>query len=388
MALKVAARPWAPRPASAPSSWPPRARCSRASPASGPSPTRRWWAATPSPTRPASTSTASWPTRSDYEIMTPASVGVRETLLVLGKHSGRHAVRVAAPGPRRGPDPRGARGRSRPRSRSWPTRRSSSTTTTCWPSRSTPRSGGRGWSAIRWSPATHPPHRHRRGGGRRRRAHGLGRGQRAPRRRSQGRRRRPRCGPGAPEMQTRAVSGGTTPWPRSWCGCATRASEYQGQAASTDSIEATLKAYLSAVAAAARPRPRRRRHDPVTAGRRSSTRSGTPTSCAPRPPTRRGALRRPPPGPRGHLAPGLLRAARARPEGPPARAHGGDHGPLHAHDCPGSRPVPVRRPEAAAQVGALEANCREFGITLYALGSERQGIVHVIGPELGSPSPA
>ena len=35
------------------------------SPASGPSPTRRSWAATPSRTRPASTSTACWPTRSD-----------------------------------------------------------------------------------------------------------------------------------------------------------------------------------------------------------------------------------------------------------------------------------------------------------------------------------
>src|SRR5206468_11813342 len=35
------------------------------------------------------------------------------------------------------------------------------------------------------------------------------------------------------------------------------------------------------------------------------------------------------------------------------------------------------------QVETLERNCAEFGIPLYSLGSERQGIVHVIGPELG-----
>jgi 3-isopropylmalate/(R)-2-methylmalate dehydratase large subunit len=35
----------------------------------------------------------------------------------------------------------------------------------------------------------------------------------------------------------------------------------------------------------------------------------------------------------------------------------------------------------------LERNCQEFGIPLFALGSERQGIVHVIGPELGLTQP-
>jgi 3-isopropylmalate/(R)-2-methylmalate dehydratase large subunit len=39
------------------------------------------------------------------------------------------------------------------------------------------------------------------------------------------------------------------------------------------------------------------------------------------------------------------------------------------------------------QVETLERNCREFGIPLYSLGSERQGIVHVIGPELGITQP-
>src|SRR5438132_2779191 len=39
------------------------------------------------------------------------------------------------------------------------------------------------------------------------------------------------------------------------------------------------------------------------------------------------------------------------------------------------------------QVQALERNCAEFGVPLYSLGSERQGIVHVIGPELGVTQP-
>jgi 3-isopropylmalate/(R)-2-methylmalate dehydratase large subunit len=39
------------------------------------------------------------------------------------------------------------------------------------------------------------------------------------------------------------------------------------------------------------------------------------------------------------------------------------------------------------QVEALERNCAEFGIPIYSLGSDRQGIVHVIGPELGLTQP-
>jgi 3-isopropylmalate/(R)-2-methylmalate dehydratase large subunit len=39
------------------------------------------------------------------------------------------------------------------------------------------------------------------------------------------------------------------------------------------------------------------------------------------------------------------------------------------------------------QVETLERNCEEFGIPLYSIGSERQGIVHVIGPELGATQP-
>ena len=42
---------------------------------------------------------------------------------------------------------------------------------------------------------------------------------------------------------------------------------------------------------------------------------------------------------------------------------------------------------AKAQLEALRANCAEFGIELHATGSGREGIVHVIGPELGLTQP-
>jgi 3-isopropylmalate/(R)-2-methylmalate dehydratase large subunit len=52
-----------------------------------------------------------------------------------------------------------------------------------------------------------------------------------------------------------------------------------------------------------------------------------------------------------------------------------------------SRALPMADPMAAAQVGQLETNCREFGIPLHGLGSPSQGIVHVIGPQLGLTQP-
>jgi 3-isopropylmalate/(R)-2-methylmalate dehydratase large subunit len=47
----------------------------------------------------------------------------------------------------------------------------------------------------------------------------------------------------------------------------------------------------------------------------------------------------------------------------------------------------IRDALSRRQVEALEANCAEFGIPLFSLGSARQGIVHVIGPELGVTQP-
>jgi len=51
------------------------------------------------------------------------------------------------------------------------------------------------------------------------------------------------------------------------------------------------------------------------------------------------------------------------------------------------RSFPILDKVAAAQVAQLEANCKEFGIRCHGLGSDKQGIVHVIGPELGLTQP-
>src|ERR1700680_4406315 len=52
-----------------------------------------------------------------------------------------------------------------------------------------------------------------------------------------------------------------------------------------------------------------------------------------------------------------------------------------------NRAFPVADPDAAAQFQALEQNCKEFGINLFDMNSQNQGIVHVIGPELGITQP-
>ena len=48
---------------------------------------------------------------------------------------------------------------------------------------------------------------------------------------------------------------------------------------------------------------------------------------------------------------------------------------------------PVADPVSRRQMEALAANCREFGIALYPMGHRNQGIVHVIGPQLGLTQP-
>src|SRR5712691_5740369 len=56
------------------------------------------------------------------------------------------------------------------------------------------------------------------------------------------------------------------------------------------------------------------------------------------------------------------------------------------HNVP-TEPGPVTDPLARAQLDALRTNCEEFGVPLYETGSGREGIVHVIGPELGVTQP-
>ncbi len=58
------------------------------------------------------------------------------------------------------------------------------------------------------------------------------------------------------------------------------------------------------------------------------------------------------------------------------------------HNVPTTpRTEPITDPISRVQIEALERNCREFGIRLEGLLSQRQGIVHIIGPELGLTQP-
>ncbi len=59
-----------------------------------------------------------------------------------------------------------------------------------------------------------------------------------------------------------------------------------------------------------------------------------------------------------------------------------DHS-IPTHD----RSLPITDALAAKQLAQMELNAREFGIPLFGIGSDRQGIVHVIGPELGLTQP-
>ncbi|MDQ1732573.1 MAG: 3-isopropylmalate/(R)-2-methylmalate dehydratase large subunit [Pseudonocardiales bacterium] len=49
--------------------------------------------------------------------------------------------------------------------------------------------------------------------------------------------------------------------------------------------------------------------------------------------------------------------------------------------------APIADPVSRIQVETLRSNCAEFGITLYPMGDAEQGIVHVIGPQLGITQP-
>ncbi|MCX7819832.1 MAG: 3-isopropylmalate dehydratase large subunit [Kiritimatiellae bacterium] len=53
------------------------------------------------------------------------------------------------------------------------------------------------------------------------------------------------------------------------------------------------------------------------------------------------------------------------------------------HNVPTDERREIRDPVAREQIAALETNCREFDIQLFGLDDERNGIVHIIGPELG-----
>jgi 3-isopropylmalate/(R)-2-methylmalate dehydratase large subunit len=58
------------------------------------------------------------------------------------------------------------------------------------------------------------------------------------------------------------------------------------------------------------------------------------------------------------------------------------------HNIPTTdRSLPIADPISKQQIDTLRNNCREFGIRLYDLNDAKQGIVHIIGPELGLTQP-
>ena len=58
------------------------------------------------------------------------------------------------------------------------------------------------------------------------------------------------------------------------------------------------------------------------------------------------------------------------------------------HNVPTTdRSLPIEDPIAAKQIETLRRNCEEFGVQLFDINSREQGIVHVIGPELGLTQP-
>jgi 3-isopropylmalate/(R)-2-methylmalate dehydratase large subunit len=56
------------------------------------------------------------------------------------------------------------------------------------------------------------------------------------------------------------------------------------------------------------------------------------------------------------------------------------------HNVP-TQPGPIADPVSRTQVETLRANCAEFGVRLHPMGDAEQGIVHVIGPQLGLTQP-
>ena len=77
-----------------------------------------------------------------------------------------------------------------------------------------------------------------------------------------------------------------------------------------------------------------------------------------------------------------LRARGLRVRRPGQTVATADHS-IPTHD----RSLPIADAMAAAQVQMLTDNCAEFGIPLHGLGSPNQGIVHIIGPEMGLTQP-
>src|SRR5213595_735582 len=57
------------------------------------------------------------------------------------------------------------------------------------------------------------------------------------------------------------------------------------------------------------------------------------------------------------------------------------------HNTPTDNLVTIADPVSRTQIETLRRNCEEFGVRLHPLGDAEQGIVHVIGPQLGLTQP-
>ena len=97
-------------------------------------------------------------------------------------------------------------------------------------------------------------------------------------------------------------------------------------------------------------------------------------------------LHRPPPRARGDLAAGLRVPAARGPEvrRPDRTLATADH---NVPTDGSTAAAQIRDQLSRVQVETLERNCAEFGVPIYSIGSRRQGIVHVIGPEMGVTQP-
>ena len=124
---------------------------------------------------------------------------------------------------------------------------------------------------------------------------------------------------------------------------------------------------------------------PPPARARSSRRSGTTHVVAEEPGAPADPRRRPPPRPRGDQPAGVHRAARARPQGAPARQDRRDGGPLDADHA--ARPADDRHAGGRADQPARGRTAASSASRSTRSAATRQGIVHVIGPELGLTQP-
>lgn len=126
---------------------------------------------------------------------------------------------------------------------------------------------------------------------------------------------------------------------------------------------------------------RRGRHQTAHSGRKSL---GRPRCGIRRYQRARPDLHRFAPGARSHQPAGFRRPTPGRPAGaPPDLTLATEDHNVPTIDID----KPIADPVSRTQVETLRRNCAEFGVRLYPMGDVEQGIVHVVGPQLGLTQP-